>query len=134
MSEQTNNPKPQVSSSLQEMKQKYGRVAIAHQNMKRSDGSEFQAYGLKFGNGSHSCFAAFSGRISNDDQSQRDEAFRGLNPTQVGQKVWADKDNFQLLHKKDPNTGELLYRQNGEPILVCCHYNDFSVEDAVLAE
>lgn len=134
MNEQTNEPKPQVSNSLQEMKNKYGRVTVAHQTMKRSDGTEFQANGLKFGSGIHSVFAAFSGRIANEDQSQRDEAFKGLNPTQIGQKVWKEKDSYQLLHKKDQTTGELLYRQNGEPIYTICAYNDFTVEDAVLAE
>lgn len=133
MNEQTQTPKSQVSSSLQEMKERYGSVSVGHQNMKRSDGSEFTAYGLKFGKGPHAMFAAFSGKIANEDQSQRDEKFRGLNGVQIGQKVWANKDDFQALHKKDPNTGELLYRQNGEPILTICAYNDFTVEDAELA-
>lgn len=132
MDNEIQTSKTQVSSSLQEMANKYGSVAVGHQNMKRSDGSEFTAYGLKFGKGPHAMFAAFSGKIANEDQSQRDEKFRGLNGVQIGQKVWANKDDFQALHKKDPVTGELLYRANGEPILTICAYNDFTVEDAQL--
>ena len=133
MNEQTQTPKPQVSSSLQEMKERYGSVSVGHQNMKRSDGSEFTAYGLKFGKGPHAMFAAFSGKIANEDQTQRDEKFRGLNGVQIGQKVWDEKDNFQVLHKMDKTTGKMLYRQNGEPIYTICHYSDFTKVDAELA-
>ena len=130
MNRETNT---QVSSSLQELKDKFGSVSLAHQNMKRSDGTEFTAHGLLFGRGQHSCFAAFSGRIANEDQAERDEEFKGLTPLAIGRKVWDEKDQFQALHKKDPATGELLYRQNGEPILTICRYNDFNIVDEVLA-
>lgn len=130
MNQETNQ---QVSASLQELKERYGSVSIAHQNMKRSDGSEFTAHGLLFGRGQHSMFAAFSGKIANEDQAQRDEQFKNLDPKAIGRKVWANKDEFQALHKKDMNSGELLYRANGEPVMVICGYNDFNIVDEVLA-
>lgn len=122
----------QAAFSLQEMRNQFGSVAVGHQTMKRSDGTEFDAYGLQFGKGQGSCFVAFSGRIANEDQSKRDPQFKGLNGVEIGKKVWAQKSEFQVLHKMDTTTGEMLYRQNGEPIYTICHYNDFTKVDAEL--
>lgn len=126
------NQSTQASFSLQEFKSKYGSVAVGHQEMKRTDGTKFTAYGLQFGKGQGSCFVAFSGRIANEDQSARDPQFKGLNGVEIGKKVWAQKSEFQVLHKMDTATGEMLYRQNGEPIYTICHYNDFTTVDAEL--
>ena len=137
MNQETNT---QVGSSLQEMKDKFGSVSIAHQNMRRSDGTEFTAHGLLFGRGMHSCFASFSGPLAHEDQSKRDEEFKNLDAKTIGRKVWAEKDQFQALHKRDKTTGELLYHKdaNGnpkldQPILTICRYNDFNIVDEVLA-
>jgi len=116
--------KKQVSFTLQEMQDKYGRVTIGRQSMLRPDGSEFVVYGLKFGNEKECCFAAFSSRIADGNQELRDIQFQGLNGVEIGKKVWGQKDNFVVVHKRDSKTGELLYRQSGEPICTIYHKSD----------
>ena len=134
MNENTNNQenKSQVTSSIQEFAKKHGKVTIHVDTMKRSDGSEFEVAGLKFGKGPSACFAAFSSKIAHEDNSQRNEEFRGLDAVAIGKKVWANKDNFQILHKKNQETGELMYRSNGEPIYTICDYNEFGKDLAEL--
>lgn len=116
--------KEQISFSLQEMQDKYGRVTIGHQSMLRPDGSEFVVYGLKFRNGKDCCFAAFSSHIADDNQELRDIQFQGLSGVEIGKKIWGQKDNFVVAHKKDSETGELLYSQSGEPIYMIYHKAD----------
>lgn len=112
----TNTTDKVTSFSLQEMANKYGSVAVGHQNMKRSDGTEFTAYGLKFGKGFHSCFAAFSGRIANDDHTQRDSQFKGLNGVEIGKYIWENQNDYQVVCKKSSENGQLLYRKDGTPV------------------
>ncbi len=116
--------KKQTSFSLQELGDKYGSVSVGHQTMLRADGSEFVAYGLKFGKGNDSCFARFSSRIADDNQKLRDSQFQGLSGVEIGQKVWKQKDDFVVVHKRNSRTGDLMYHKNGEPVFVVYHKSD----------
>ena len=116
--------KEQISFSLQELWDKYGSVSVGHQTMLRADGSEFVVYGLKFGKGGKCCYARFSSRIADDDQKLRDPQFQGLSGVEIGQKIWEQKDDFMVVHKRNSRTGNLMYHQNGEPVLVVYHKSD----------
>ena len=101
--------------SLQEMADRYGKVTVHLDTMRREDGSEYYLSGLKFGKGPNSLFVLFSSCLFDDDPSKRDSEFWVV---EIGKKVWSNREQYYIVQEKDEETGELLKRKNGDPILM----------------
>ena len=96
------------------MADRYGKVTIHRDKMRREDGSEFCLCGLKFGKGPDSLFVQFSSCLFDDDPSKRDSEFW----VEIGKKVWSNREQYYIAQEKDEETGELLKRNNGDLMLM----------------
>lgn len=93
--------------------QHQGKRAAAHQDMKKSDGTPFTAYGIRFG----SCFVAFSKKVTDKEE------FKGKTMVEVAKAVIAQPESYQIIAKPG------IQRVNGEKIYSLCPTNDFTIDD-----
>ena len=93
--------------------QNAGKRSAAHQDMKKSDGTPFTSYGIRFG----SMFVAFSKKLTEKPE------FAGKSMVDVAKSVIANQSDYQIIAKPG------VTRVNGQKIYSLCPSNDFTIDD-----